>query len=110
VKTRDGLLVTIEPSKGGQARTLEADVVLVAIGRKAFTEGLGLETVGVAVDKRGFIPNDHFRTNVEGIYVIGDCTTGPMLAHKAEEEGIAAAQVIAAPWWHENYDLIPNVI
>ena len=109
-KTRDGLQVTIEPSKGGQARTLEADVVLVAIGRKAYTEGLGLETVGVNVDKRGVIPNDHFKTNVDGIYVIGDCTTGPMLAHKAEEEGIAAAQIIAGQWGHVNYDVIPNVI
>ncbi|MGH6952234.1 MAG: dihydrolipoyl dehydrogenase [Vitreimonas sp.] len=109
-KTRDALLVSIEPSKGGQSRTLEADVVLVAIGRKPFTEGLGLETVGVAVDKRGFIVNDHLRTNVEGIYVIGDCTTGLMLAHKAEEEGIAAAQMIAGQWGHVNYDVIPNVI
>lgn len=109
-KTRDALLVRIEPSKGGQPRTLEADVVLVAIGRKAFTDGLGLETVGVAVDKRGVIPNEHFRTNVEGVYVIGDCTTGLMLAHKAEEEGIAAAQIIAGQWGHVNYDVIPNVI
>ena len=109
-KTRDGLLVSIEPSKGGQSRALEADVVLVAIGRKAFTDGLGLETVGVAVDKRGVIPNEHFRTNVEGVYVIGDCTTGLMLAHKAEEEGIAAAQIIAGQWGHVNYDVIPNVI
>ncbi|MCI0355980.1 MAG: dihydrolipoyl dehydrogenase, partial [Acidobacteria bacterium] len=109
-KTRDALLVSIEPSKGGQTRTLEADVVLVAIGRKPFTEGLGLETVGVAVDKRGFILNDRLRTNVEGVYVIGDCTTGLMLAHKAEEEGIAAAQMIAGQWGHVNYDVIPNVI
>lgn len=109
-KTRDGLLVGIEPAKGGPSRTLEADVVLVAIGRKPFTEGLGLETVGVAVDKRGFIVNDHLRTNVEGVYVIGDCTTGLMLAHKAEEEGIAAAQMIAGQWGHVNYDVIPNVI
>jgi dihydrolipoamide dehydrogenase len=109
-KTRDGLLATIEPAKGGQARILEADVVLVAIGRKPFTDGLGLESVGVAADKRGFIPNNHFRTNVEGVYVIGDCTTGPMLAHKAEEEGIAAAQIIAGQWGHVNADVIPNVI
>ena len=83
---------------------------LVAIGRKPFTDGLGLENVGVAVDKRGFIQTDHFKTNVEGIYAIGDCTPGPMLAHKAEEEGIAAAQVIAGQWGHVNYDVIPNVI
>lgn len=110
-KTSSGLLVTIEPAKGGAARTLEADVVLVAIGRKPFTEGLGLDTAGVKTDPRGFIPHDgHFKTNVDGIYVIGDCTTGPMLAHKAEDEGIAAAQIIAGQWGHVNYDVIPNVI
>ncbi|MBL8543788.1 MAG: dihydrolipoyl dehydrogenase [Hyphomonadaceae bacterium] len=110
-KTSSGLLVTIEPAKGGPARTLEADVVLVAIGRKPFTEGLGLDSAGVKADPRGFIPHDgHFKTNVEGVYVIGDCTTGPMLAHKAEDEGIAAAQIIAGQWGHVNYDVIPNVI
>lgn len=109
-KLREGLQVTIEPAKGGQARTLDADVVLVAIGRKPFTTNLGLETVGVRFDQKGFIATDHFRTNVEGIYAIGDCTHGPMLAHKAEEEGIAAAQVIAGKWGHVNYDVIPNVI
>ncbi len=110
-KTSSGLLVTIEPAKGGAARTLEADVVLVAIGRKPFTEGLGLDSAGVKIDQRGFIPHDgHFKTNVEGVYVIGDCTTGPMLAHKAEDEGIAAAQIVAGQWGHVNYDVIPNVI
>jgi dihydrolipoamide dehydrogenase len=109
-KLRDGLQVTIEPAKGGQGRTLEADVVLVAIGRKPFTTNLGLETVGVRFDQKGFIATDHFKTNVDGIYAIGDCTHGPMLAHKAEEEGIAAAQVIAGQWGHVNYDVIPNVI
>jgi dihydrolipoamide dehydrogenase len=109
-KTRDALLVAIEPAKGGQARTLEADVVLVAIGRKPFTTNLGLETVGVRFDQRGFIATDHFKTNVAGIYAIGDCTHGPMLAHKAEEEGIAVAQAIAGQWAHVNYDVIPNVI
>jgi dihydrolipoamide dehydrogenase len=109
-KLRDGLQATIEPAKGGQARTLDADVVLVAIGRKPFTTNLGLETVGVRFDQRGFIETDHFKTNVEGIYAIGDCTHGPMLAHKAEEEGIAAAQIIAGKWGHVNYDVIPNVI
>jgi dihydrolipoamide dehydrogenase len=109
-KTAEGLLVYIEPAKGGAVRVLEADVALVAIGRKPFTQGLGLESIGVAVDQRGFIPNDHFRTNVEGVYVIGDCTHGPMLAHKSEEEGIAVAQIIAGKWGHVNYDVIPNVI
>ena len=109
-KTRDGLLVSIEPAKGGAARTLEADVVLVAIGRKPFTTNLGLENAGVRFDARGFIETDHFKTNVAGIYAIGDCTHGPMLAHKAEEEGIAAAQVIAGKWGHVNYEIIPSVI
>jgi dihydrolipoamide dehydrogenase len=109
-KLRSGLEVTIEPAKGGAARTLEADVVLVAIGRKPFTTNIGLETVGVRFDQRGFIETDHFKTNVEGIYAVGDCTHGPMLAHKAEEEGIAAAQVVAGKWGHVNYDVIPNVI
>ena len=109
-KTRDGLLVSIEPAKGGAARTLEADVVLVAIGRKPFTTNLGLENAGVRFDARGFIETDHFKTNVAGIYAIGDCTHGPMLAHKAEEEGIAAAQVIAGKWGHVNYEIIPGVI
>ena len=110
-KLRTGLEVTIEPAKGGAAKTLEADVVLVAIGRKPFTEGLGLESVGIKLDQRGFIPHDgHLKTTAEGIYVIGDCTTGLMLAHKAEEEGIAVAQIIAGQWGHVNYDIIPNVI
>ena len=109
-KTRDGLLISIEPAKGGAARTLEADVVLVAIGRKPFTTNLGLENAGVRFDQRGFIETDHFKTNVAGIYAIGDCTHGPMLAHKAEEEGIAAAQAIAGKWGHVNYDVIPSVI
>ena len=109
-KTGAGLKVTIEPAKGGQARTLEADVVLVAIGRRPFTKGLGLETVGIQTDQRGFIPNDHLKTTAEGVYVLGDVTTGPMLAHKAEEEGIAIAQIIAGQWGHVNYDVIPNVI
>jgi dihydrolipoamide dehydrogenase len=110
-KLRSGLQVAVEPAKGGQARTLEADVVLVAIGRKPFTEGVGLETVGVKTDSRGFIPHDgHLKTTADGVYVIGDCTTGAMLAHKAEEEGIAVAQTIAGQWGHVNYDVIPNVI
>jgi dihydrolipoamide dehydrogenase len=109
-KSGAGLKVTIEPAKGGQARTLDADVVLVAIGRRPVTKGLGLETVGIQTDQRGFIPNDHLKTIAEGVYVIGDVTTGAMLAHKAEEEGIAAAQMIAGQWGHVNYNVIPNVI
>jgi dihydrolipoamide dehydrogenase len=109
-KLRDGLEVTIEPAKGGQARTLEADVVLVAIGRKPFTKDLGLGTVGVRTDQRGFIAHDGHYKVADGLYVIGDVTTGPMLAHKAEEEGIAVAQIIAGQWGHVNNDIIPNVI
>jgi dihydrolipoamide dehydrogenase len=109
-KSGAGLKVTIEPAKGGQARALDADVVLVAIGRRPVTKGLGLETVGIQTDQRGFIPNDHLKTTAEGVYVIGDVTTGAMLAHKAEEEGIAAAQMVAGQWGHVNYDVIPNVI
>jgi len=109
-KTRDGLLVSIEPAKGGQARTLEADVVLVAIGRKPFSEGLGLESIGVKTDQRGFIPHDGHYKVTDGVYVIGDVTTGLMLAHKAEDEGVAAVQIIAGKWGHVNYDIIPSVI
>jgi dihydrolipoamide dehydrogenase len=109
-KAGGGLLVSIEPAKGGAARMLEADVVLVAIGRKPFTTNLGLESAGVRFDQRGFIETSHMKTNVEGIYAIGDCTHGPMLAHKAEEEGIAVAQMLAGKWGHVNYDVIPNVI
>jgi dihydrolipoamide dehydrogenase len=109
-KSGSGVLVAIEPAKGGAARTLEADVVLIAIGRKPATTNLGLETAGVRFDERGFIATDHFKTNIDGVYAIGDCTHGPMLAHKAEEEGIAAAQIIAGKWGHVNYDVIPGVV
>lgn len=109
-KTGDSLQVSIEPAKGGQGRILEADVVLVAIGRKPFTANLGLEGAGVRTDQRGFIETDHHRTSADGIYAIGDCTHGPMLAHKAEEEGITVAQIIAGQWGHVNYDIIPSVV
>jgi dihydrolipoamide dehydrogenase len=104
------LRVSIEPAAGGAARALEADVVLVSIGRRPFTTGLGLKNVGVNTDKRGFIETNHFKTSAPNIYAIGDCTTGPMLAHKAEEEGIAAAQIVAGKWGHVNYDVIPSVL
>ena len=96
---------------GGAAETLEADVVLVAVGRVPYTEGLGLEDVGVKTDKRGrVIVDEHFATNVAGIYAIGDVIAGPMLAHKAEDEGMAVAEIIAGQAGHVNYDVIPNVI
>lgn len=104
------LRVTIEPAAGGEASTLEADVVLVAIGRRPVTEGLGLEKVGVAVDRGGVIIDDHFATNVPGIYAIGDVVRGPMLAHKAEDEGIAVAEILAGQHGHVNYEAIPSVV
>ncbi len=105
------LKVKIEPVAGGAPETIEADVVLVAIGRVPFSDGLGLEGIGVKKDNRGRVIIDpHFRTNVAGIYAIGDVVAGPMLAHKAEEEGVAAAEIIAGQAGHVNYDVIPNVV
>jgi dihydrolipoamide dehydrogenase len=106
------LNVKVEPAVGGAAaETIEADVVLVAIGRVPFTEGLGLEAAGVAKDNRGrVIVDPNFQTNVAGIYAIGDVIAGPMLAHKAEDEGVAAAEVIAGQAGHVNYEVIPNVV
>lgn len=105
-------LVTVEHAGGeANAETLEADVVLVSTGRVPFTKGLGLEAVGVALDERGRVVTDgHFRTNVEGIYAIGDVIVGPMLAHKAEDEGVALAEIIAGKAGHVNYDVIPGVV
>ncbi len=105
------LKVTLEPADGGASEVVEADVVLVSIGRKPYTEGLGLESVGVEMDNKGRVKTDeHFRTNVEGIYAIGDVKDGPMLAHKAEDEGVAAAEIIAGQAGHVNYGAIPNVV
>lgn len=105
------LKVKVEPAAGGAAETLEADIVLVAIGRVPYTDGLGLEALGVNKDNRGRIVIDpHFQTNVAGIYAIGDVVAGPMLAHKAEDEGVAAAEIIAGQAGHVNYDVIPNVV
>lgn len=105
------LKVTIEPAQGGAAQVLETDVVLVAIGRRPYTEGLGLERVGVKLDNRGRVVSDHaYRTNVQGIYAIGDVREGPMLAHKAEDEGIALAEILAGQAGHVNYNAIPSVV
>ena len=105
------LKVKVEPVAGGAAETLEADVVLVAIGRVPYTEGLGLEALGVKKDNRGRILVDpHYRTNVDGVHAIGDVIAGPMLAHKAEEEGVAVAEILAGQPGHVNYDVIPNVV
>ncbi len=105
------LKVSVEPAAGGTAETLEADVVLVAIGRVPYTEGLGLEALGVEKDKRGRVVTDHYyRTNVAGVFAIGDAIVGPMLAHKAEEEGVAIAELLAGQAGHVNYDVIPGVV
>lgn len=109
-KDKKGAIVEIESVTDGKKETLAADVVLVAIGRRPNTENLGLENVGVKLNQRGFIENHHLRTSVENIFAIGDVTTGPMLAHKAEDEGVAVAEIIAGQAGHVNYDVIPNVI
>jgi dihydrolipoamide dehydrogenase len=110
-KSGEGAKVTFEPVKGGEAQTLDADVVLVATGRKPFTAGLGLEGAGVALDNRGRVEIDgHYRTNVAGIFAIGDVVKGPMLAHKAEDEGVALAEILAGQHGHVNYDVIPGVV
>lgn len=110
-KSGEGAKVTFEPVKGGEAQTLEADVVLVATGRKPYTAGLGLEEAGVALDNRGRVEIDgHYRTNVAGIYAIGDVVKGPMLAHKAEDEGVALAEILVGQHGHVNYEVIPGVV
>jgi dihydrolipoamide dehydrogenase len=106
-----GLVASIEPAKGGLTESIAADVVLVAIGRIPFTAGLGLEAAGVELDQRKRIAVDaHFQTNVPGIYAIGDVIAGPMLAHKAEDEGVAVAEILAGQAGHVNTDVIPSVI
>jgi dihydrolipoamide dehydrogenase len=110
-KTKAGVALTLEPAAGGTAETLEADVVLVAIGRRPYTNGLGLETAGVAIDNKGRITIDkHYQTNVPGLYAIGDVIAGPMLAHKAEEEGVAVAEIIAGEAGHVNYETVPGIV
>ncbi|TMJ53364.1 MAG: dihydrolipoyl dehydrogenase [Alphaproteobacteria bacterium] len=105
------LVALIEPAAGGQAQSMEADVVLVCIGRVPYTNGLGLKEAGVALDNRGRVQIDrHFSTSVKGIYAIGDVVAGPMLAHKAEDEGVACAEIIAGRAGHVNYDVIPGVV
>src|SRR5690606_17779023 len=87
--------LTVEPVAGGAAETITADYVLLAIGRRPYTDGLGLESVGITPDKRGFIETDHYRTSAPGVWAIGDVTHGPMLAHKAEDEAVACIEIIA---------------
>ena len=110
-KTAEGVSLTLEPADGGASETLAADVVLVAIGRRPFYQGLGLEEAGVELDERKRVKIDaHYATNVPGIYAIGDVITGPMLAHKAEEEGVAMAEILAGQAGHVNYAVIPGVV
>ncbi|MFT6657925.1 dihydrolipoyl dehydrogenase [Maritalea sp.] len=105
------LKATIEPAAGGDAEEIEADVILVAIGRTPYTQGLGLEAVGVELDERGRVKTDaHYKSNIDGIYAIGDVIVGPMLAHKAEDEGVAVAEILAGQAGHVNYGVIPGVV
>src|SRR5215469_13768765 len=107
-KGNDGVTLSIEPAKGGAAEELKADVVLLSIGRRAYTEGVG---AGIELDERGRVKTDaHYATNVPGIYAIGDAIAGPMLAHKAEDEGVALAEILAGQAGHVNYDVIPGVV
>jgi len=110
VKGADGVTLTIEPAKGGTAEELKAQVVLVATGRRPFTKGLGCEEIGVKMERGMVVTDDHFKTNVDSIYAIGDVIKGPMLAHKAEEEGIAVMEIIKGKAGHVNYNAIPGVI
>ena len=108
--TKKGVSLTCEPVAGGAAETIDADYVLLAIGRKPYTEGLGLESVGIATDKRGFIPTDHFKTTAPGVWATGDVILGPMLAHKAEEDAVACIELIAGKYAHVDYNLVPSVV
>lgn len=109
-KSGNGGKVTFEPVAGGDAKTLDADIVLIATGRRPYTDGVGLETAGVTTERGMVVTDDHNRTNVPGIWAIGDVTDGPMLAHKAEDEGVAVAERIAGQAGHVNYDVIPGVV
>jgi dihydrolipoamide dehydrogenase len=111
VASDTGVTLTLEPAKGGAAETIESDVVLVAVGRRAYSAGLALDKAGVALDERGRIATDaHFATNVPGVYAIGDVIAGPMLAHKAEDEGSIVAEIIAGQSGHIDYNLVPGVV
>ena len=112
---RGGVTLSVEPAPGGvgdgDAETLKAEAVLVAIGRRPFTDDLGLDTAGIGTDARGFIPVDgRFRTGAAGVYAIGDVIPGPMLAHKAEEEGVALAEMLAGQAGHVNYETVPGIV
>lgn len=109
--TKGGVDLTIEPAAGGDTENISTDVVLVSVGRKAYTDNLGLDSVGVETDERGRIKTDgHFKTNVDGVYAIGDVIAGPMLAHKAEDEGVVLAEMLDGQSGHIDYNLIPSVV
>ena len=109
--SKSGVDLTLEPAAGGDAEKINTDVVLVAVGRKAYTDSLGLDSVGVETDERGRVKTDaHFKTNIDGIYAIGDVIAGPMLAHKAEDEGVVLAEMLAGQSGHIDYNLIPGVV
>ena len=108
-KLKSKLKLFMEPAKGGDEEVLEADAVIVAVGRRPYTDGLGLESAGAKLDKRGFVETDHFKAS-DGIWAIGDCIKGPMLAHKAEDDGAAVAELIAGKAGHVDYDLVPSVV
>jgi dihydrolipoamide dehydrogenase len=110
IKSKSGATVTFEPVAGGDAQTLEADIVLVATGRRPYTQGLGLEDAGIVMERGQVVINDHFASSVAGIYAIGDVVRGPMLAHKAEDEGVAVAEILAGQHGHVNYNVIPGVV
>ncbi|PPR62074.1 MAG: Dihydrolipoyl dehydrogenase 3 [Alphaproteobacteria bacterium MarineAlpha4_Bin2] len=110
-KARNGVTLMVEPAAGGDTETIKADVVLLSIGRVPYTEGLGLDNVGVQMDSHGVIQIDsNFQTNVSGIYAIGDCISGPMLAHKAEDEGLVVAEILAGQSGHIDYDAVPGIV
>jgi len=108
--SKSGASLTVEPVAGGAAETLQADHVLLAIGRRPYTKDLGLESVGITPDRRGLIETDHLRTSAPGVWAIGDVTLGPMLAHKAEEDAVACIEMIAGKYGHVDYNLVPSVI
>lgn len=110
IPSANGVQLQIEPAAGGEAQTLDADYVLVAIGRRPYTQGLGLDNVGLSPDPRGMLANQHHRTEAPGVWVIGDVTSGPMLAHKAEDEAMVCIEQIAGKAAEVNYALIPSVI
>ena len=109
-KSKSGASVTFEPVAGGDAQKLDADIVLISTGRRPYSDGLGLENIGVEMERGKVKTNGHWQTNIPGIWAIGDVTEGPMLAHKAEDEGVAVAETIAGQAGHVNYDIIPGVV